>query len=115
MKNTFKIALLSAGIFAASQSYAQSHEDHNVGHKIGGAAQDVGHATSTAATAVGHKTSEVAVKGVVAVADKRYDGHWAPTGENVYIDKHSRYFYVDKRGHYQYLKKAQLRNKPYKH
>ncbi|MDB5030578.1 hypothetical protein [Mucilaginibacter sp.] len=103
MKNSLKIALLSAGIFAASQSYAQEHHEP-VTKKIGHAAQDVG-----------HKTSEVAVKGAVAVADKRYEGHWAPTGENVYIDKHSRYFYVDKGGHYKYLKKWQLRNKPYKH
>jgi hypothetical protein len=96
MKNTIKIALLSAGIFTASQSFAQHHEP--VTQKVGHAAEEVG-----------HKTSEVAVKGAVAVAGKRYDGHWAPTGELVYIDKHSRYFYVDKRGHYKYLKKAQLR------
>jgi hypothetical protein len=111
MKNTFKIALLSAGIFAASQSFAQEHHEP-VTKKVGHAAEDVGHATATAAKDVGHKTSEVAVKGAVAIAGKRYDGHWAPSGELVYIDKHSRYFYVDKRGHYQYLKKAQLRTKP---
>ncbi|MCC8425335.1 hypothetical protein [Mucilaginibacter sp. UR6-11] len=114
MKNTFKIALLSAGIFAASQSFAQHHEP--VTKKVGHAAKDVGHATAVAAKDVGHKTSEVSVKGAVAVTGKRYDGHWAPTGELVYIDKHSRYYYVDKRGHYQYLKKSQLRTtKPDRH
>jgi hypothetical protein len=107
MKNTFKIALLSAGLFAASQSFAQEHK--SVGKAIGGAAKDVGHATGEAAEDVGHKTSEVSVKGATAIVGKRYDGHWAPTGELVYIDKHSRYYYVDKRGHYKYLKKAQLR------
>ncbi|MDB5118273.1 MAG: hypothetical protein JWQ79_3765 [Mucilaginibacter sp.] len=102
MKNLFKIALLSAGVLVAVQADAQEHK--SVGHKIGSAATDVG-----------HKTSEVAAKGAAAVTDKRYEGHWAPTGENVYIDKRSRYFYVDKRGHRSYLKKSQLRDKPYKH
>jgi hypothetical protein len=103
MKNTIKIALLSAGIFAASQSFAQHHEP---------VTKKVGHA----AVSVGHKTSELSVKGAVAVSGKRYSRHWAPGGELVYIDKHSRYYYVDKGGHYQYLKKSQIRShKPYKH
>jgi 4-hydroxyphenylpyruvate dioxygenase-like putative hemolysin len=102
MKNLFKVALLSAGVFTASQSFAQHHEP--VTKKVGHAAEDVG-----------HKTSEVSVKGAVAITGRRYEGHWAPTGELIYIDKHSRYYYVDKRGHYQYLKKWQLRTKPYKH
>lgn len=102
MKNTFKIALLSAGIFAASQALAQSH-------------QPVGHQISHAATKVGHKTSELAAKGAAGVTDKRYKNKWGPRGEDIYIDKYSRYFYVDKRGHRQFLKKAELRNRPYKH
>lgn len=114
MKNSFKIALLSAGIFAASQSFAQEHHEP-VTKKVGHAAQDVGHATTSAAKDVGHKTSEVTVKGAVAVSGKRYRNHWAPTGELVYIDKHDRYYYVDKRGHYQYLKKWQLKTtKPHR-
>lgn len=102
MKNLVKIALLSAGTFIAGQSFAQTHK--SVGHQIGHAAKDVG-----------HKTSELAAKGAAGVTDKRYKDHFAPSGENVYIDKNARYFYVDKRGHRQFLKKAELRYKPYKH
>jgi hypothetical protein len=102
MKNSLKIALLSAGILTASQGFAQRHEP---------VTQKVGHA----AVVVGHKTSEVSVKGAAAITGKRYEGHWARTGELIYIDKHSRYYYVDKRGHYQYVKKAELRTKPYRH
>lgn len=104
MKNTLKIALLSAGIFAASQTFAQSPEDHNIGHKIGKAAQDVG-----------HKTSELAAKGAATVTDKRYDEKRGPHGEIVYIDKHAKYFYVDKLGHRRFLKKSQLKNEVEKH
>jgi hypothetical protein len=120
MKNTFKIALLSAAVFAASQSAVIAQEKKPVGKQIGAAAKDVGHATATGAKAVGNatatgakavgkKTSEVASKGAAAVTDKRYDGHWAMTGELVYVDEHGKYFYVDKKGHRQFITKAQMR------
>lgn len=112
MKNTFKISILAAAMFVAGQTFAQEHK--TVPQKVGGAAKDVGHATGAAAKDVGHKTSELASKGAAAVTDKRYDGHWARTGENVYIDEHNKYFYVDKKGHRQFITKAEMRTKPLK-
>ena len=120
MKNSFKLALLSAAIFAVSQSTVLAQENKTVGQAVGGAAKDVGHATAkgakevgqataTGAKAVGKKTSELASKGAAAVANKRYNGHWALTGELVYIDEYGRYFYVDKKGHRQFITKAQMR------
>jgi hypothetical protein len=107
MKTTFKIALLTAGLFAATQTFAQEHKP--VGKAIGDAGKDVGHATAKGAKAVGKKTSELASKGAAAVTDKRYDGHWAPTGELVYVDEHGKYFYVDKKGHRQFITRVQMR------
>ena len=112
MKNSIKIALLSAGMLSFSVGYAQEHKP--VGKQIENAAKNVGHATATGAKAVGKKTSELASKGAAAVTDKRYDGHWAQTGELVYIDEHNKYFYVDKKGHRQFITKAQMRTKPLK-
>jgi hypothetical protein len=119
MKNTFKIALLSAGIFAASQSFAQEHHEpvtkkvghaaEDVGHATAVAAKDVGHTTAKGAKAVGKKTSELASKGAAAVTDKRYEGHWAPTGELIYVDENGKYFYVDKKGHRQFITRAHMR------
>ena len=124
MKNTFKIALLSAALFVAAQSTTYAQEKKPVTKEIGNAAKDVGNATATAAKdvgnttatgakAVGKKTSELASKGAAAVSTKRYAGHWALTGELVYIDEYGKYFYVDKKGHRQFITKAQMRtNKP---
>lgn len=131
MKNSFKITLLSAAMFAAGQSFVHAQEKKPVGKQIGNAAKDVGHATGTAAKDVGHataegakdvghatatgakavgtKTSQLASKGAAAVTDKRYNGHWAQTGELVYIDEHGKYFYVDKKGHRQFVTKLQMR------
>lgn len=98
MKKLFTVVLFAAGLLLASQVQAQTVK--KVGH-------DIGHA----ATKVGHKTSELASKGAAAVADKRYEGKVAPNGEQIYIDKHSRYFYVDKKGHHVYVSKYRIRNK----
>ncbi|MES2808934.1 MAG: hypothetical protein V4619_09940 [Bacteroidota bacterium] len=121
MKNIIKIALIAAGgMLAAMQGPAYAQEKKPVGKQIKEAGKDVGKATSTAAKdvgqatakgakAVGKKTSELASKGAAAVTDKRYEGHWAATGELVYIDEYNRYFYVDKKGHRQFITKAQMR------
>jgi hypothetical protein len=130
MKNLIKVALVATGIFAASQTQAQTRDTtlgqkidktatkvgkataktaKKVGNATSSAAKDVGNATATGAKKVGNKTSELASKGAAAVANKRYEGHWALTGELVYIDEYGRYFYVDKKGHRQFITKAQMK------
>ena len=120
MKNTFKIGLLAAAICVAGSSTTFAQEKKPVGKQIEGAAKDVGKATSTAAKDVGQatstaakdvgkKTSEIASKGAAAVSTKRYTGHWAMTGELVYIDEYGKYFYVDKKGKRVFITKAQMR------
>ncbi|RZA03415.1 MAG: hypothetical protein EOP47_03120 [Sphingobacteriaceae bacterium] len=126
MKNIFKVALLATGIFAAAQTQAQTRDTtlgqkidkgtravgktaKKVGNATADAAKDVGQATATGAKKVGNKTSELASKGAAAVANKRYEGHWALTGELVYIDEYGKFFYVDKKGHRQFITKAQMR------
>jgi hypothetical protein len=111
MKRLFKVTLFAAGMLAAAQSRAQEHKD-NVGHKIGNTAKEVGHETAKTASKVGNKTAEVSAKGDAAITDKRYEGHYAPGGEKVYINKNSRYFYVNKKGGRVYLKKSELHYKP---
>ena len=69
-------------------------------------------AVKKGAKKVGNKTAEVASKGKSRVTDKVYKGKVAPGGETVYIDDHSRYYWVDKKGHRQYVTEAELKNKP---
>lgn len=94
MKNIAKAALLAASLFVAANVNAQ------VVKKV-----------ERTTVKVGHKTSEIASKGASYVVDKRYSGHYGPYGETVYIDKHSRYYYVNKRGHHVYVTKAHLRTR----
>ncbi|SDE46791.1 hypothetical protein SAMN05216464_106249 [Mucilaginibacter pineti] len=102
MKNLFKIAMFAAGSFMISQtSFAQTHKDSTLGHKIGNTAKKVG-----------HKTSEIAAKGAAGVVDKKYDGKVAPGGQTIYIDKNSYYYYINKKGHKVYVKKSLLVDKP---
>jgi len=91
MKNSLKVALLAAGMFAATQGHAQS-------------------TLSKDTHAVGHKTSEIAAKSKAAIVDRKYVGRKGPGGQTVYIDKYSHYYYVNSKGHKYYMKKSQLRN-----
>jgi hypothetical protein len=103
MKNLFKIALFAAGTFILSPSFAQTHKDSTLGHKIGNTAKKVG-----------HKTSEIAAKGASGVVDKKYAGKVGPGGQTIYIDKNSYYYYINKKGNRVYVKKANLIDKPAK-
>jgi hypothetical protein len=98
MKNLFKVALFSAALFTAGQSYAQT-----TGQKMDNTAKKVG-----------HKTSEIAAKGASDVVDKKYAGKAGPGGQTIYINKNSHYYYVNKLGHRVYLKRSELRDKPVK-
>ena len=70
------------------------------------------HAVKKGAKAVGHKTAEVASKGKSKVTDKTYKGKVGPDGQTIFIDDHSRYYWVDKKGHRNYVVEAQLKDKP---
>jgi len=60
---------------------------------------------------VGNKTAEVASKGKARVTDKVYKDKQGPDGQTIYIDKHSRYYWIDKKGHRHYVLTADLRDK----
>ncbi|GAB2695598.1 hypothetical protein GCM10027037_19220 [Mucilaginibacter koreensis] len=100
MKNFVKAALLAAGLFAAVQVNAQT-----VGQDLKNAGKDIGKAGKK----VGHATAHTASKGAAAVVDKKYDGHYGPGGQTVYINDKSKYYYVNSKGHRVYVAKASLR------
>ena len=99
MKNMFKVALLATGLFAAVQVNAQT-----VGQDLKSAGKSVGKAGKK----VGHITARTASKGAAAVSDKRYEGHYGPGGEKIYINDKSKYFYVNSKGKRVYVTKAQM-------
>ena len=60
---------------------------------------------------VGNKTAEVASKGKARVTDQVYKDKQGPNGQTIYIDNHSRYYWIDKKGHRHYVVEADLRDK----
>ena len=69
------------------------------------------HAVKKGATKTGNKTAELASKGKSRVTDKVYKGKVGPAGETIYIDGHSRYYWVDRKGHRNYVTEAELKDK----
>jgi hypothetical protein len=99
----------SAGLFTFSNVHGQ--DSTTVGQDLKSAGKKTGKAVEKGAKKVGNKTAEVASKGKSEVVDKTYEGKQGPSGEKIFIDSHSKYYYVDKKGHKQYLEKSKLRDK----
>jgi hypothetical protein len=98
MKKIFGIFFLVAGLAFANLAQAQEETAKHVGHEIGKGAKKVS-----------HKTAELASKGKSKMTDQTYKDRVGPNGETVYIDRHSRYYWVDKQGHRHYTAKSELR------
>jgi len=69
------------------------------------------HSVKKGAKAVGNKTAEVASKGKSAVVDQVYKDKVGPAGQTIYIDNHSKYYWIDKKGHKNYVTEAELKQK----
>lgn len=65
-----------------------------------------------AAKSVGNKTAEVASKGKAKVTDATHKDKVGPDGQKIYIDNHSKYYWVDDKGKRHYVTEAELKDKP---
>jgi hypothetical protein len=96
MKKIFSICLVT--LFLGFSSVALAQDDTSKVKK--------------AAKKTADKTAEVASKGKAGVTDQKHKDKVGPNGETIYIDNHSKYYWVDKKGHRQYVTEAQLKPKP---
>ena len=67
------------------------------------------HAVEKGAKKAGNETAEVASKGKATVTDKVYKDKVGPKGQKIYIDDHSRYYWIDEKGHKNYVTEAELK------
>ena len=96
------IGILSL-VFFLSFSVAANAQENKV--------KQAGHEVKKGAVKVGNKTAQLASNGKSRVTDKVYKGKVGPTGQTIYIDDHSRYYWIDKKGHRNYVIEADLRTK----
>lgn len=69
--------------------------------------------TKHEAKKVAHQTERIASNGKSRVVDRVYKEKMAPNGRTVYIDKHSKYYWIDSRGHKMYVRREELRDRRY--
>jgi hypothetical protein len=101
MKKMISLAVLALGLFAAAPANAQD-----------GTIKEVGKDIKKGAQKAGNKTAEIASKGKSRVTDTEHKDKVGPNGENIFIDNHSRYYWVDDKGKRHYVTEAQLKDKP---
>jgi hypothetical protein len=75
------------------------------------AANKTGKETKDGVDKVGDKISEAAGNAAAEVNDQLYSGKMGPGDEKIYIDKHSKYYYINGEGKKVYVDKSQIRNK----
>lgn len=71
----------------------------------------VGKDIKKGAVKAGNKTAELASKGKNRITDKIYKDKEGPNGETIYIDKHSKYYWIDEKGRKVPISKNKLRDK----
>ena len=60
---------------------------------------------------VENKAAETGAKVKAKVVDKTYVDKVGPAGQTIYINKHSKYYWIDKKGHKHFITKAQMKDK----
>lgn len=101
MKKIFSIVAILAVTSLTAPAFAQDSKVEEVGKDI-----------KKGAKKAAHKTAEVASKGKSRVTDTEHKDKVGPNGENIFIDNHSRYYWVDDKGKRHYVTAAQLKDKP---
>jgi hypothetical protein len=107
MKKAIGIICFSLVLGLSSVAQAQEADDSKVKQEVKQGAKSV----KKGAKKASNKTAEVASKGKAKVTDEVYKDKVGPNGETIYIDNHSRYYWVDKRGRRHYVNEAALKNK----
>jgi len=96
MKKIFSICLVTLCLGFSSAALAQDQDTSKV---------------KKAAKKTANKTAEVASKSKAKITDQKHKDKVGPNGETIYIDNHSKYYWVDKKGHRHYVTEAELKPK----
>lgn len=94
-------AILSFSSYAAQAQEKEKQDTASTSYKV-----------KKGARKAGDKTSELGAKGVAEVKDKTYADKVGPDGQTIYIDKHSKYYWINKKGDKVYVTKLELKDKP---
>ena len=112
MKNLFVIVASTAMLSFTYAVKAQEKQDTaSAGYHFKKGAEIVVDKTEEGAEKVGNKTAEIASKGAAKMIDKTYVDKVGPSGQTIYIDKHSKYYYVDEKGKKVYVTKREMKAK----
>lgn len=101
-------------LFFSMQLSAQTdkrHKDTSLKQEIKENTRAAGKEIKEGAEKVGDKTAEIAVKGASTVTDKVYQNKTGPNGQTIFIDEHSKYYWVNEKGKKVYISADQLKDK----
>ena len=109
-----KFMLIVAGsLFLALPSQLRAQEDDkNVTQEIKQGVKSGAKAVKKGVKKGAHEVAEQASEAKSDITRTEVEGKMGPNGEDIFLDKDSRYFYIDDKGHKVYVAGSALRNRP---
>jgi len=111
MKQLLAIGIVLAVSAISGNAAGQTKDSSSMKHEIKKEAKEVGNDIKEGAEKAGDKTAEIASKGAAKVVDKTYKDKTGPDGQTIYIDGHSKYYWINKKGEKVYIDKSRLKDK----
>ena len=108
MKKLLKIVMCVAAVSFYGNSYAQQRDSSTFKRDV----KEVKEGIKDVADTVANKTAEIASKGYAEVTDKVFKDKVGPDGQTIYIDEHSKYYYIDNGGKKVFVTNAELKDNP---
>ena len=96
-----KVAIIFLGLVALSYTVAAQEKDRSVGESV-----------KEAGKTVAHETAEKASKAKSRIVDKVYEDKVGPRGETIYINEHSKYYWINEKGQKISISEARLKDNP---
>lgn len=114
MKNYLPAIATLGLVFFSFQLSAQTNKhqkDTSLKQEVKETTRAAGREIKEGAEKAADKTAEIAVKGASTVTDKVYQDKTGPEGQTIFIDGHSKYYWVNDQGKKVYISADKLRDK----
>jgi hypothetical protein len=96
-----------------SFTYVQAQQDtSSANYHLKTGAEKAGKNVKKGAKDAAHEVDKTATNGAAHVKDRVYEDKVGPQGQTVYIDKHSKYYWIDEKGNKVYGDVSHLKDKP---
>jgi len=110
-----KFMLFAACVLIVTTPFTSSaQDDRNTTQEVKQGVKKAGKSVKKGVKKGAHEVAEQASEAKSDILYTEAENKMGPNGEDIFIDKNSRYYYVNDKGHNVYVPASELRNRPAK-